>query len=592
MALSSDGDTALVGGDERQQRRGGGVGVHALGGDLDPAGRKARRHRRRRRRQPGLERGAVVRREHRARSAAPTTTGRARARCGCSRARGRPGPSRGRSSSAPARPATGAPGLSVALSADGTTALVGGPGDNGGAGRRGCSRARGRPGPSRAQSSSAAARGGDFGTSVALSDDGDTPCRRPRRQRRVGAAWVFTRSGTTWTQQGPKLVGSGAVGHAYQGTSVALSSDGNTALVGGPGDNGYVGAAWVFTRSGTTWTQQGSKLVGTGAGGTADQGYSVALSGDGSTALVGGDGATRTARGGVGVHALGDDLDPAGVKARRHRRSRPRQQGYSVALSGDGDTALVGGFGDNGGVGAAWVFVTQLPPGTKITKAKISSKHHQATFSFKAIDAATGFQCALVRNRRRTTRSPSRRSKRAGRRRPTGTSSPANTRSRCARSTPPAPTRRRRRRASRSADPREAQAPSHLRPPIARRVNQPVAGQPHKCWPRGSTSALPAGRLASVVVRSGSAPHAPQSRGARRLVSSCRRSRRDDRNATRTHSSTPQRWAIAFGPEISAQQRAAMLLLVRQSSHGAGVIASGVKRQRPVNRAGRGAIDH
>jgi hypothetical protein len=73
------------------------------------------------------------------------------------------------------------------------------------------------------------------------------------------------------------------------------------------------------------------------------------------------------------------------------------------------------------------------------------------------------------------------------------------------RSTPPAPTRRRRRRASRSPDPREARAPSHTRPPTARRGNHPAAGQPHKRWPRGSTCALPAARLASVVVRSSSA---------------------------------------------------------------------------------------
>ena len=45
---------------------------------------------------------------------------------------------------------------------------------------------------------------------------------------------------------------------------MALSSDGNTALIGGYRDNGRVGAAWVFTRSGETWTQQGEKLTGGG----------------------------------------------------------------------------------------------------------------------------------------------------------------------------------------------------------------------------------------------------------------------------------------------------------------------------------------
>ena len=45
---------------------------------------------------------------------------------------------------------------------------------------------------------------------------------------------------------------------------MSLSSDGNTLAVGGYGDDSDIGATWIFTRSGSTWTQQGSKLVGTG----------------------------------------------------------------------------------------------------------------------------------------------------------------------------------------------------------------------------------------------------------------------------------------------------------------------------------------
>jgi hypothetical protein len=94
---------------------------------------------------------------------------------------------------------------------------------------------------------------------------------------------------SVFTQQGPKLVGTGAVGGAFQGTSVALSADGNTAIVGGPFDDG-TGAVWVYTRSSGVWTQQGSKLVGTGWSGFPHQGTSVALSADGNTAIVGGPG--------------------------------------------------------------------------------------------------------------------------------------------------------------------------------------------------------------------------------------------------------------------------------------------------------------
>src|SRR6266853_154894 len=90
-------------------------------------------------------------------------------------------------------------------------------------------------------------------------------------------------------QQGPKLVGTGAIGTAGQGSSVALSADGNTLPVGGPTDNesssNHIGAVWVFARSGGIWTQQGPKLVGTGVNaGNSRQGAAVALSSDGNTA--------------------------------------------------------------------------------------------------------------------------------------------------------------------------------------------------------------------------------------------------------------------------------------------------------------------
>src|SRR5260370_19999185 len=103
-----------------------------------------------------------------------------------------------------------------------------------------------------------------------------------------GAAWIFTRSAGVWTQQGNKFVGTGATGLGGQGSSVSLSADGSTAILGDPNDNANAGAAWIFTRSGGIWTQQGPKLVGTGAFGNANQGHSVCVSADGNTAIVGG----------------------------------------------------------------------------------------------------------------------------------------------------------------------------------------------------------------------------------------------------------------------------------------------------------------
>src|ERR1022692_1821924 len=198
------------------------------------------------------------------------------------------------------------------------------------------------------------------GQSVALSGDGNTATvGGPFDNNGVGAMWVYTRSGGVWYQQGGKLVGTGAVGRAYQGTSVALSSDGNTALVGGPNDYNNVGAAWVYTRSGGVWYQQGGKLVGTGAVGSAYQGTSVALSADGNTAIVGGFGDNAivgavwvfTRSGGVwsqqGGKLSGRVWYQQGGKLVGTGAVGSAYQGTSVALSADGNTAIVGGFGDN-----------------------------------------------------------------------------------------------------------------------------------------------------------------------------------------------------------------------------------------------------
>src|SRR5260370_283271 len=91
-----------------------------------------------------------------------------------------------------------------------------------------------------------------------------------------------------FSQQGPKLVGTGAGGGAVRGECGRRTAEGSTAMVGGPGANCLAGAAWIYTRSDGIWTQQGNKLVGTGAVGGAGQGDQIALSNDGNTTIVGG----------------------------------------------------------------------------------------------------------------------------------------------------------------------------------------------------------------------------------------------------------------------------------------------------------------
>jgi FG-GAP repeat len=267
---------------------------------------------------------------------------------------------------------------SVALSEDGETALIGSPGDNDDAGaawvftrsdstwtQQG-EKLVGDCAASCTNEGTGESGAGKFATMVALSADGDTALiGGPADNGGAGAAWVFARSDSTWTQQGEKLVGDCAASCTNEGTgesgdgkfatSVALSEDGETALIGGPGDNGGVGAAWVFTRSSGTWSQQGQKLTGGGESGESEFGYSVALAEDGNTAVIGGP-EDDTATGAVWAFTRSDGLwSQQGSKLTGGEEGNS-QFGVYVALSADGDTALVGGPGDNDDAGAAWVF--------------------------------------------------------------------------------------------------------------------------------------------------------------------------------------------------------------------------------------------
>lgn len=251
-------------------------------------------------------------------------------------------------------------GSSLSVSADGNTAIVGGMIDNIG---QGAAWVYTRNGNSWTQQGGKLVGSGNVGSaqqgiSVSVSADGNTAILGGIEDNsNQGAAWVFTRSSGVWTQQGVKLVGTGNIGAARQGVSVSLSADGNTAIVGGFGDNSGQGAAWIFIRNSGTWTQQGGKLVGTGNFGRGSQGYSVALSADGNTAIVGGFGDSLF-RGAAWVYTRTDGIwTQQGAKLVGSAFIGSAQQGWSVSLSADGNTAIIGGLGDNSNQGAAWVFL-------------------------------------------------------------------------------------------------------------------------------------------------------------------------------------------------------------------------------------------
>ncbi len=274
-------------------------------------------------------------------------------------------------------------GKSVALSADGQTALVGAAAARSSAGaawvftrQQGTSWGKAEELTGGSESSE-----GHFGLSVALSENGDTAliggptvvgvtwnAGVAAPTVNAGAAWVFTRptAGQSFIQPGVKLTVHGEhedeqeIGEGRFGYSVALSGDGNTALVGARGDSEGAGAAWIFTRlGGVVWTQ-GPKLTAGGEGGQVDFGYSVALSTDGSAALVG----SPKAGAGNGAAWLFSGSGSSWSEQQELTVGEERGQGLfgaSVAVSANGERALVGAPTDGGGVGAAWPF--RPPPG-------------------------------------------------------------------------------------------------------------------------------------------------------------------------------------------------------------------------------------
>jgi len=294
--------------------------------------------------------------------------------------------------------ATGEPsfGITVALSANGSTALIGGSDDGSIASPAGAAwvftRSDSVWNEQQKITVTDASNSARFGNSVALSADGNTALIGGFGDNNgKGAAWVFMRSGSTWSEQ-TKLIATGSAANDGVGGAVALSGDGNTALIGAPTQNSSAGAAYVFTRTGSTWSQQTGTLTPSGTAPGLQFGQSVALSADGTTALIGGPvGDQGTAwifsRSGSTFPTTGTELSGA------NETGSGTQFGQSVALSGDGSTALVGGPGDNSGAGAVWVFTrsaTGWIPGQKLIGSGETGYMNSGDGSFGAAVSLAG----------------------------------------------------------------------------------------------------------------------------------------------------------------------------------------------------------
>jgi hypothetical protein len=238
-------------------------------------------------------------------------------------------------------------GFTVAISADGNTIVAGAPDEDGGA--------------------------------TTINGNGNDDSKFS-----AGAAYVFTRTGTAWSQQAYLKAANSETGDNFGG-AVAISADGNTVGVGAYTEDGLggptpdplsnavtdSGAAYVFTRSGTVWTQAGY-LKAQNAEPADAFGFTLAIAGDGSRIAVA---ATSEASGALGVNGnANDNSQPQSGAVYLFRRQGASYLpdaylkasntdggdffGNSVALSSDGNTLAVSAEGEDGsstGVGGPQV---------------------------------------------------------------------------------------------------------------------------------------------------------------------------------------------------------------------------------------------
>jgi hypothetical protein len=229
----------------------------------------------------------------------------------------------------------------------------------------------------------------EFGFAIALSGDGSTMAvgaygeastatgvggnQAINTAQFAGAVYVFTRSGTTWTQQA-YIKASNTQASDMFGMAVALSNDGSVLAVGAPmeasastGINGNqanngamsAGAVYLFERVGAAWSQS-AYVKASNTNANDSFGGAIALSGDGATLAVGATGESSAATGINGnqadntatnsgavyvfAHAVGTWTQQAYIKA--SNAEALDEFGLSVALSDDGSALAVGAPGE------------------------------------------------------------------------------------------------------------------------------------------------------------------------------------------------------------------------------------------------------
>jgi hypothetical protein len=259
-------------------------------------------------------------------------------------------------------------GGAVAISDDANTAIIGAGNDDNPNGRNaGSAYVFDNSGGSWTQQSKLTANNGDsyeaFGVSVAVSSDGSTALISA--EGRSESAYIFENTDGNWSQSAKLFPNDQSSGTGF-GTSVTISDNGSIVLIGAPSDDNSngdrAGSTYVFENTGNSWSQQAKLTVN--AGDSYELfGSSVAVSGDSSTTLIGAP-QTRPASGdenyvqnASSVYVFENTDGSWGQQAELTADDGGEENEFGACVAIGGNTALVGAhYTDNDYEGSAYIF--------------------------------------------------------------------------------------------------------------------------------------------------------------------------------------------------------------------------------------------
>ena len=211
-----------------------------------------------------------------------------------------------------------------------------------------------------------------FGNGVSISDDGTYAIigvwRDDEGVNDGGSAYIYKRTGTSWAQE-DLLTASDQQASDNFGGSVSISGDGNYAVVGAPREDGgsgdpfsKAGQAYVFIRSGSTWTEQ-AILSSPSAAANSEFGHSVSINKDGSTIVVGEPFVTVSGISNSGRQTVFSRSGSSWTETTHMVSSTPvanSGHGRRISISDDGRTFAVGGYDQ---YGPGYFFIYDSPVG-------------------------------------------------------------------------------------------------------------------------------------------------------------------------------------------------------------------------------------